>query len=200
MYSPTIDKLIKELKKLPSVGQHTAERFVFNWLKAGKREVGELLLALKEVMDKVKSCETCWDFSETNPCPICRDPARDKTTICVVSDPQSIPVIERTGEFKGVYHILRGLVDPNKDNAWQDLKLKEFFSRLDKEPKPKEIILALNPDLPGETTMMYLEREIKNINNEIKVSRLARGLPMGSDLQYADEITLGSAFKNRSII
>lgn len=195
MYAEPINKLIELLKKLPSVGQRTAERFVFHWLSSGKKEVNDLRNALEEMLAKVKSCETCWNFSDINPCYICKNTERDHSTICVVSDPQDVPAIEKTGEFSGVYHILRGLIDlsEEQDNLTK-IKVKQLLDRLS---GVVEVVLALNPDLPGETTAMYLEREIKNRHPKIKVTRLARGLPMGADLQYADEITLGSALKNR---
>jgi len=197
MYSKSIQNLIDAFRKLPSVGQRTAERFVFYLLKSGKKEVGAITLALKELTDNVKSCESCWDFSDINPCAICADKNRDRSLLCVVSDPQDIPVIERARAYNGLYHVLRGVVETANEEILEKLKIKELLARL-KNTKIKEIILALNPDLSGETTMLYLEKEIKKLNPEIKVTRLARGLPMGSDIQYADEITLGSAIKNRT--
>lgn len=195
MYSKSIQNLIDSFRKLPTVGQRTAERFVFYLLKSGKKEVAEITLALKELIDNVKSCETCWDFSDNNPCAICSNKTRDTSLLCVVSEPQDIPVLERTGIYNGLYHVLRGLVEPGDEEGMEKIKIKELFKRVGGH---KEIILALNPDLSGETTMLYLEKEIKKLNPEIKITRLARGLPMGSDLQYADEITLGSALKNRT--
>ncbi len=201
MYSPSIQNLIKAFKKLPSVGQRTAERFVFYLLKSGKKEVGELTLALKELIDTVKSCEVCWNFSDTSPCPICQNPKRDHTTICVVADPQDLAVIEGTGEYRGLYHVLRGQVDPTDAESLTKMKVKELLegTRNKEQGTIQEVILALNPDIAGETTMLYLEKELKSVNQEIKITRLARGLPMGGDLRYADEITLGSAIKNRII-
>lgn len=196
-YSPSIQNLISAFRKLPTVGQRTAERFVFYLLKSGKKEVGEITLALKELIDNVKSCETCWDFSDQNPCAICSLKSRDQKTICVVSEPQDIQVIERTGAFTGLYHVLRGLIEAG-DEELHKLKIKELFERLKNNSMVTEIVLALNPDLPGETTMLFLEKNIKEKFPNLKVTRLARGLPMGSDLQHADEITLGSAIKNRT--
>ncbi len=196
---------MRALKKLPSVGEHTAERFIFHWLKSGKKEVTELMLALKELIEKVKSCEVCWDFSETSPCAICSNSKRDHTTICVVAGPQDLMVIEQTGIFKGVYHVLRELIDTSDEDSLQKMKAKELFARLSPSAREgvggvgvTEIILALNPDMQGETTMLYLERELKLLNPKIKVTRLARGLPLGADLRYADEMTLQSAIKNRT--
>jgi recombination protein RecR len=204
MYSPSILKLIDILKKLPSVGERTAERYVFHWLKSGKKEVTELMLALKNLVDNVKSCEVCWDFSEQSPCRICSDEKRDRSTICVVAEPPDLSVIEQTGSFKGVYHCLRDLIDAGDDESFKRIKANELFSRVEgkigfnKQTKVKEVILALNPDMAGETTMLYLENELKRLKADIKITRLARGLPLGADLRYADEITLGSAIKNRT--
>ena len=203
-YSKSIQNLIDAFRRLPSVGQRTAERFVFYLLKSGKKEVGEITLALKELIDNVKSCELCWDFADTNPCDICADKSRDQNLLCVVSDPQDIPVIERTGAYNGLYFVLRGAVETADEEILEKLKIKELFAKLEKPNKIKEIILALNPDLSGETTMLFLEKKLSAIGGsasggKVRITRLARGLPMGSDLQYADEITLGSAIKNRTM-
>jgi len=194
MYSKSVQQLITAFSKLPSVGERTAERFVFYLLKSGKKDVAEITLALKGLIDNVKSCETCWDFADASACSICAAKNRDQDTICVVAEPQDVETIEKTGEYMGVYHILRGNLTSAADNT-SELKIKELLNRV---KAAKEIILALNPNMNGENTMMYLIREIKKINPKIKLTRLARGLPMGSDLQYADEITLGSALKNRT--
>ncbi|MFA6424502.1 MAG: recombination mediator RecR [Candidatus Magasanikbacteria bacterium] len=197
MYSPTINKLIGILKKLPSVGQHTAERYVFHWLKSGKVEVNEFKTALDNLLKNIKSCETCWNFSDTNPCEICSNTKRVHDQICVVDEAQAVAALEKTGAYAGVYHILRGTIDVSDEEGLENLKIRELIKRIKTTENIQEVILALNPDMQGETTMLYLEKEIKQINPEIKVTRLARGLPMGSDLQYSDEITLGSALKNR---
>ncbi len=199
MYSPSINNLIIALKILPTVGQRTAERFAFYLLKSGKKEVGELMLGLKELIDNVKSCEVCWNFSDTSPCPIDHDAKRDHTTVCVVKEPQDLFVIDQTSAYHGVYHVLRGLVDPSDEESLGKTKILELLNRVKApETKIKEIILALNPDLAGETTMLYLEQELKTIKPHLTVTRLARGLPLGADVRYADEITLGSAIKNRT--
>ena len=198
MYSPSINKLIQALKKLPGVGQRTAERYVFHLLKSGKKEVQGIALALRNLMDNVKSCEICWYFDDQSPCYIDRDKKRDHSAICVVAEPQDLQAIEATREYNGVYHVLRGVLTMDDEEAPQKLKIAELLGRVKKDgAKIHEVILALNPDLPGETTAMYLQKELKKINPRLKITRLARGLPMGSDLQYADEITLGSALKNR---
>lgn len=197
MYSKSIQNLINSFRKLPTVGHRTAERFVFYLLKSGKKEVAEITHSLKELIENVKSCELCWDFSDHNPCSICNNKNREQSLLCVVSEPQDIPIIEKTGAFTGLYHVLRGLVESGQEEL-DKLKIKELFARIENSNKITEIILALNPDLPGETTMLFLEKRLKEKNPNLKITRLARGLPMGSDLQYADEITLGSAIKNRT--
>lgn len=197
MYSKPIQELINAFAKLPSVGERTAERYVFHLLKSGKKDVAELTLALKDLIDNVKSCETCWDFSDQNPCPICTDIKRDHSTICVVADFQDVEAIEKIGSYAGVYHVLRGVIKADSDEL-DNLKIKELLKRIELDKNIKEIILALNPNLEGETTMMYFQREIKKLNPDLSVTRLARGLPMGSDLQYADEVTLESALRNRT--
>lgn len=197
MYSKPISNLISAFSQLPSVGPRTAERFVFYLLKSGKKDVAELTLALKELIESVKSCEICWTFSDTSPCTICSSPQRDPKTVCIVAEPQDREVIEKTGSYKGGYHILRGVLKGHDENSLKNLKIPELLARIRKS-QIDEIILALNPDLHGETTMMYLEKKVKDLAPQIKISRLARGLPMGSDLQYADDITLSSALKNRT--
>ncbi|MFA6485855.1 MAG: recombination mediator RecR [Candidatus Magasanikbacteria bacterium] len=199
MYSRTITNLIHALKKLPSVGERTAERYVFSLLKGGKGEVNELKSALDELLKNTKSCEICWNFADTSPCHTCKDSKRDHTIVCVVADPQDVPAIEKSGAHRGVYHVLRGVIEIADEENFLKTKIRELLKRAHPSAKTtiQEIILALNPDLPGETTAMYLEKTIKKINPKIIVTRLARGLPMGSDLQYADEITLASALKNR---
>lgn len=196
MYPRPIENLIRTFSRLPSVGRRTAERFVFYLLKSGKKDAAELTLALKNLIEQVKSCEICWDFSDHSPCARCADPKRTDDTICVVAESQDVPAIERTGRYQGCYHILRGTVDADAIESAAALKIKELLARLVATP-PREIILALNSDLPGETTMLLLEKNIKETAPQCVISRLARGLPMGSDLQYADEITLGSALENR---
>ncbi len=195
MYPPPIQQLINSFSKLPSVGQRTAERFVFYLLKSGKRDVADMINSLKYLIDSIQSCEICWDFSDQSPCRVCANNRRDKATICVVDQPQSVQVFEKTGEYHGTYHVLRGTIRPDRQDEIKYLKVAEL---LDRAKEAKEIILALNPDLKGETTMMFLEKKLKELTPDLTVTRLARGLPMGSDLQYADEITLGSALKNRT--
>jgi recombination protein RecR len=197
MYPIPIQNLIKAFGKLPSVGQRTAERYVFYLLKSGRKNVGELAQALNNLSKNIQSCNVCWDFSDKSPCAMCSDPKREKSLVCVVSEPQNVQIIEKMKRYKGLYHILRGTIKTDDPEVIENLKVKELFNRI-KESDIKEIILALNPDLNGETTMMFLKSKIKEIDPSIKITRLARGLPMGSDLQYADEITLEGALTYRT--
>jgi recombination protein RecR len=200
MYSSSINRVIQEIKKLPSVGQHTAERFVIHWLKSGKKDVSELMIALKEFLEKVKSCEICANFDDSSPCFICTNPKRNKNIVCVVQHIPDLVALEETQEYDGVYHVLRGLVDPSDEESITKTKVEKLFERITNNKqgvKITEIILALNPDMSGETTMLYLQQELKKLQPTLKITRLARGLPMGSDLVYADHITLGNALKNR---
>lgn len=199
MYSKPIHTLIRALSRLPSVGPRTAERFVFFLLKSGKKEVADLSLALQELMRSIRSCEVCWDFSDRSPCAICSNKKRDWATIAVVAEPQDVQALEKIGSYLGLYHILRGTLSADMEERNNGVKIQELFKRLKAMPI-KEVILALNPNMDGETTMMYLESEIKRNFPTVIVSRLARGLPTGSELQYADEITLENALKSRTIL
>lgn len=195
MYPIPIQSLIKLFSKLPSVGKRTAERYVFHLLKSGKGSVSELALALKNLNSSIKSCQICWDFSDRSPCAICGDPKRKQNILTVVAEPQNAIIIEKTGKYNGVYHILRGTIRTDAPEIIKNLKINELLKRV---KNCVEIIFALNPDLNGETTMMFLKSKIKELNPQVKITRLARGLPMGSDLGYADEITLANALENRT--
>jgi len=196
MYSRPIAQLIKALSRLPSVGERTAERYAFYLLKSGKKEVQSLINSLTDFMSTMRSCEICQDFSDQSPCVICSKKDRQNNgIICVVSEPQDVQAIEESGSYRGRYHVLRGTLSPDEDDT-KSLKIPELLKRLH-ESGLSEIILALNHDMAGETTALYLEKKIKAERPSIIVSRLARGLPMGSDLKYADAVTLGSALQNR---
>lgn len=198
MYSEPIQQLIRTFSRLPSVGQRTAERFAFYLLKSGKKDVAELTLALKNLIEQIKSCEICWDFTDQSPCKICTEKKRNQQVICVVQEPQDKQAIEKIDAFDGRYHILRGLIRPNFKHDTKMIKSNELFARLKQDKNITELILALDPTLEGETTTMYIETYVKKHHPSIHLSRLARGLPVGSDLNYADEITLLSALKNRT--
>lgn len=194
----SLQNLIDYFSRLPGVGPKTALRFVFYLLKQPKEESEKFAAAIGAVKSSISICNVCQNFSEKNPCPICADSRRDHGTICVVAEHQDLPVIENTGEFHGTYHVLGGVLDPLHGITPDQLKIKELVARVqNSNGKIREIILALNPDLEGETTMLYLTKLIKSFGKPIKITRLARGLPMGSDLEYADEITVSDALKGR---
>src|SRR3989339_334699 len=198
--SPTphaLEQLIREFTKLPGIGPKTAERLVYYLLKQPKEELVSLADSLRQAKDEVVICRQCFRFADQDPCPICSDKRRDKSLLCVVAESQNIPVIEKTGAFAGHYHVLGGLISPLEGITPDKLKIAELEQRL-KTNGVKEVILALNPDLDGETTSLYLAKLIKPIG--IKVTRLARGLPMGADLEYADEVTLENAILGRKEI
>lgn len=196
-----IQNLIDHFSRLPGVGPKTALRFVFYLLKQPKEEVEKFATALGVIKSSISTCSICQNFSEKDPCPICSNPKRDQSTICIVAEHQDLPVIENTGEYHGTYHVLGGVLDTLHGITPEQLKIKELINRIKiSDGKIREIILALNPDLEGETTMLYLTKLIKSFNKSIKVTRLARGLPMGSDLEYADEITVSDALKGRKEI
>ncbi|MDZ4230102.1 MAG: recombination mediator RecR, partial [Candidatus Veblenbacteria bacterium] len=187
-------RLIQEFTRLPGIGPKTAERLVYYLLKQPKEVLSAFAQSLEQAKDEVTTCAQCYRFSDQSPCSICADPRRDKTILCVVAESQNIPVIEKTSAFHGRYHVLGGLVSPLEGVTPDKLKVTELETRL-KANGMKEVILALNPDLDGETTSLYLAKLIKPLG--IKVTRLARGLPMGADLEYADEVTLENAITGR---
>lgn len=192
MLAQPIQKLIETFSRLPGVGPKTAQRFVIHLLKSGRGEVVRLEKALEDLLQNIRSCETCHNFADTSPCDICTDPRRDKTLICIVAEPQDVIAIEKTGTYKGVYHVLRGVIDPLVDAMPQQMKLAELLERA---PLATEIIFALDPTIEGETTVQFLSKKLAR--EGLVISRLATGIPSGGSVEYADEITLGSAFKAR---
>jgi len=196
MYSPSIQKLINQFAKLPSIGPKTAERLVFYLLKSQPNELDIFASSLLEIKSKIALCQNCYNFAETNPCPICADSRRNRQLWCLVTKSQDIEILEKTGIFDGLYFVLGGNINPLEPE--KNLRLKELMEKIRTE-KPLELILALNPDMAGETTLLYLKKILSGFP-ELKISRLARGLPMGADLEYADEITLENALKGRQNI
>ena len=190
--SPLLEKLVSELSKLPGIGRKSAQRLSFYFLKQSKSEVEELARTLIEVKDKIISCETCFNYTEISPCSICSSEHRNRSVICVVEEPTDLMAIERSGEYKGLYHVIGGVISPLDGIGPEDLHIKELLNRLD---SVEEVIIATNPSIEGETTTLYLQREIKKQN--IMVSRIARGIPMGSALEHADQVTLVRAFEGR---
>lgn len=195
-YPQALEALIKEFKKLPSIGRKTAERLIFYLLNQDGDQTERLINALKN-LENISTCPRCYNFAEGGLCSICQDLRRDKETICVVSRPQEILKMEKTREYDGLYHVLGGLISPVEDVSPQDLRIEELMSRLQAQqsPKIKEVILALDPRVEGETTAMYLAKKIKPL--AIKISQLAHGVPVGRDIEFADAVTLGKALKGR---
>ena len=193
-----IQNLTDSFSRLPGVGPKTALRFVFYLLRQKQEDNIKFAKAIEMLGSSIATCQICQNFSEKNPCAICSDRNRDQSVICVVAEHQDLPVIENTGEYRGAYHILGGVLDPLHGITPDQLKIKELIYRVQNN-NIKEIVLALNPDLEGETTILYLTKLIKSFdkNSIIKITRLARGLPIGCDLEYADEVTVLDALKGR---
>ena len=197
MYEGVVQDLIDELGRLPGVGPKSAQRSAFHLLQADPHDVQRLVQALTEVKAKVSFCETCGNVAEGPQCRICADPRRDPSAICVVEEPKDVVAIERTREFRGRYHVLGGAISPLDGVGPDDLRLSELMARLS-SGEVAEIIIATDPNLEGEATSAYLARLLQPF--EIRVTRLASGLPVGGDLEYADEVTLGRAFEGRKLL
>ena len=193
-YSPTIERLIENFEKLPSIGHKTATRLAFHMLNLSDDGVKEFINSIVEAKKNLKYCSKCFNITDTDPCPICSSPKRDQSTICVVEDVKDVVAMEKTHEFKGVYHVLHGSISPMNGIGPEDIKIKELLERL-KDTDIREIILATNPRVEGEATAIYLSKLIKPIG--IKVTRIAHGIPVGGDLEYTDEITLSKALEGR---
>ena len=189
-----IARLIEELNKLPGIGPKSAQRLTYYLLRAPTTEVGALAEAIKNLKEKLTLCSRCLNITDSDPCAICRDEERDRTKICIVEEPIDILPLERTKKYKGLYHVLHGVIAPTDGIGPDELKVKELLSRLN-DGLVKEIILATNPNLEGEATAMYIQRLIAPLG--IRVTRLARGLPYGGDLEYADDVTLSRALEGR---
>jgi len=194
MYEGAIQDLIDALGRLPGIGPKSAQRIAFHILQADPQIASALVDSIRTVKERVKFCLICGNVSEEDECRICRDPRRENSSICVVEESKDVIAIERTREFRGKYHVLGGAISPIDGVGPEQLRIRELMVRLG-DPQIKEVILATDPNLEGEATATYLARMIKPL--DIKVSRLASGLPVGGDLEYADEITLGRAFEGR---
>jgi recombination protein RecR len=195
-FPPLLQNLIELFSRLPGVGPKTAERYVFDLLKQNKDYSKALARAIDQLSDSITHCKICLAVSQTNPCMICADVKRDAGLLCVVSETHEHNVIEATGLYKGYYHILNGVIDPMRGVTPEMLTINALLSRLQTDNRIKEVILALNPDTEGEVTMSYLKKLLSALN--VKVTRLAQGLPTGADLEYADAHTLSKAFSNRT--
>jgi recombination protein RecR len=194
LYEGPVQRLIDELGRLPGIGPKSAQRITYYLLKIAPEDARRLAGAIVEVKEKISFCRRCFNIAEEEECAICRDPNRDPTVLCVVEEPRDIVAIERTQEFRGRYHVLQGTISPIEGIGPEQLRVKELLQRIPDEGV-QEVILATNPNSDGEVTLMYLAKVIKPLG--LKVTRVASGLPVGGDLEYADEITLGRALEGR---
>ena len=194
-FSPSIEKLIESFEKLPSIGHKTAIRLAFHCLSCSEQETNEFVASILNARKNLKYCSTCFNISDTDPCPICTNVKRDRSIICVVEEVRDVIAMEKTHEFKGLYHVLQGSISPLKQRGPEDIKIKELLNRLSEEHEVKEVIIATNPRVEGEATGIYLSKLIKPLG--IKVTRIASGVPVGGDLEYTDEITLAKALEGR---
>jgi len=197
MYDGIVQDLIDEFGRLPGIGPKSAQRITFHILQTPTFDVSHLAELLAVVRERVRFCEVCGNVSEQDRCAICRDPRRNATVICVVEDAKDVAAIERTREFRGLYHVLGGAISPIAGIGPDDLRIRQLMQRL-ADGSVQEVILATNPNLEGEATSTYLSRLLHTL--EISVTRLASGLPVGGDLEYADEVTLGRAFEGRRAV
>jgi recombination protein RecR len=204
-YAPPVQRLVTELSKLPGVGNRTAQRLAFHLLRASAEDAGALAEAIVEVKEKIRLCEVCFNLTDEPRCRICEDPRRDHDLVCVVEEPSDVIPMERTHEYHGVYHVLGGALSPIDGIDPEDLKIAELLARAEPgatgaangDARLREVVLATNPTTTGEATALYIAEELRRIAPDVKVTRLASGLPVGSDLEYADEVTLGKALAGR---
>jgi recombination protein RecR len=196
--SPSVDNLVAQLSRLPGVGQRTAQRLAFHLLSADKREALALAEAIEEVKERVRFCRECGNLTEEELCGICVDTRRDRTVVCVVEQPVDVISLERTHEYRGLYHVLGGSLSPLDGVEPEHLRIEELLRRVAEGPI-EEVVLATNPNMTGEATAAFLADRVRGLqrNGEIRVTRLASGLPVGGDLEYADEVTLGRALAGR---
>jgi recombination protein RecR len=190
----SVERLIEELNRLPGIGPKTASRLTFYLLRSPEEQVQALAKAVGELHEKVVTCEVCLNIAEASPCAICADAQRDRSVICVVEEPLDVLAIEKTGQYDGLYHVLHGAISPVEGVGPEDLRIGELLQRLHTN-QIEEVILATNPNLEGESTAMYISRQLGPLG--VRVTRLAHGLPMGGDLEYADEVTLTRALEGR---
>lgn len=194
VYPESLEKLIEELKKMPGIGPKSAQRIALYFLRIEDYEKEALIKAFQEVKEKITYCSICFNISETDPCKICSDNKRDKSVICVVEQPQDVIAFEKTGVFKGVYHILQGALSPLDGINPEDLRIKELLERVERD-NVKEVIIATDPDAEGEATAIYLANILKPLS--LKITRISYGLPVGADIDYADEVTLTKSLEGR---
>jgi recombination protein RecR len=199
-YAPPVQRLVGELSKLPGVGNRTAQRLAFHILRASGEDAAALADAIREVKEKIGLCEVCFNLTDEARCRICQDPRREQELICVVEEPSDVIPMERTHEYHGVYHVLGGALSPIDGIDPEDLKIAELLARVSASGAVREVVLATNPTTTGEATALHIAEELRARVPQVKVTRLASGLPVGSDLEYADEVTLGKAFAGRRAV
>jgi recombination protein RecR len=192
-----VQRLIDEFGRLPGIGPKTASRLVFYLLRMPPQQARDLAEALRDLTEGVVYCRRCHNIADASPCAVCRDPERDQAILCVVEEPLDVAALERTREYRGLYHVLHGTISPLQGVGPEDLRIRELVERLRTEPVT-EVILATNPSIEGDATAMYVERAIRSVAPGLRLTRLARGLPVGGDIEYADEVTLARAFEGRS--
>ena len=197
MYAPSVQRLITELGRLPGIGQRTAQRLAFHLLRATPEEANALADAIREVKEKIRLCEVCFNLADEPRCRICQDERRDATLICVVEEPGDVISLERTHEFRGSYHVLGGSLSPMDGVDPEDLKIAELYRRVTDGGEVREVVVATNPTTTGEATALFIADGLRERAPQVTVSRLASGLPVGGDLEYADEVTLGRALAGR---
>jgi recombination protein RecR len=196
MFTPPVNRLITELAKLPGIGQRTAQRLAFHVLRVPEHEAFALAAAIREVKERIVLCEECFNLAEGPRCPICLDQRRDRSVICVVEEPADVVPVERTNEYRGLYHVLGGALSPIDGVDPEDLKIAELVQRV-RAGEVREVVIATNPTTSGEATAFYIAEAVRELGGDVAVTRLASGLPVGADLEYADEITLGRALSGR---
>ena len=203
-YAPPVQKLVTELSKLPGVGNRTAQRLAFHILRASPEDASALAEAIREVKERIGLCELCFNLTDESRCRICQDTRRDQALICVVEEPSDVIPMERTHEYHGVYHVLGGALSPIDGVDPEDLKIEELLARVGSSAADtgsvREVVLATNPTTTGEATALHIAEELRARAPEVTVTRLASGLPVGSDLEYADEVTLGKALAGRRAV
>ncbi len=193
-FAPPLERLIERLKKLPGIGAKSAQRVAFHLLRGSREDAQALASSILEVKEALHLCSVCFNITDTDPCLICADTARDRSALCVVEEPHNVVAIEKSGQFHGLYHVLHGSISPLRGIGPDDLKIGPLLARL-RDGGVKEIILATNPNIEGEATAVYVSRLLKPLG--VRVTRIALGLPVGSELEYADEVTVGKALEGR---
>jgi recombination protein RecR len=198
LFAPPVQRLVTELGKLPGIGQRTAQRLAFHILRTDPEDANALAAAIREVKEKIRPCEICFNLADEARCRICQDERRDAAIICVVEEPGDVIPIERTHEFRGRYHVLGGALSPIDGVDPEDLKVAELYRRVsESQPAIREVVIATNPTTTGEATAHHIAAALRERTPDVAVTRLASGLPVGGDLEYADEVTLGRAFAGR---